>query len=72
MTLEGLLEQTQCPSRAFDLHARRGGPRTPSRATDANLDCAFVENALVAVFSSTRTYGPSGLVLVPAPRGNTP
>ena len=26
-------------------HARRGGPRTPSRKTDANLDCAFAENA---------------------------
>ena len=26
--------------------ARRGGPRTPSRTSDANLDCAFVENAL--------------------------
>ena len=26
--------------------ARRGGPRTPSTTTDANLDCAFVENAL--------------------------
>ena len=29
--------------------ARRGGPRTPSRTTDANLDCAFVENALLFV-----------------------
>ena len=27
-------------------HARRGGPRTPSTTADANLDCAFVENAL--------------------------
>ena len=26
--------------------ARRWGPRTPSTTTDANLDCAFVENAL--------------------------
>ena len=26
--------------------ARRRCPRTPSRTTDANLDCAFVENAL--------------------------
>ena len=26
--------------------ARRGGPRTPSTTTEANLDCAFVENAL--------------------------
>ena len=29
--------------------ARHRGPRTPSRTTDANLDCAFVENALVFV-----------------------
>ena len=28
--------------------ARRGGPRTPSPTTDANLDCAFVQNALVS------------------------
>ena len=27
--------------------ARRGGPRTSYRTTDANLDCAFVENALI-------------------------
>ena len=26
--------------------ARRKGPRTLSTTTDANLDCAFVENAL--------------------------
>ena len=26
--------------------ARRGGPRTPSTTPDANLDCAFLENAL--------------------------
>ena len=26
--------------------ARHEGPRTPSTTTDANLDCAFVENAL--------------------------
>ena len=30
-------------------HARPGGPRTPSKTADANLDCAFVENALVFV-----------------------
>ena len=29
--------------------ARRGGPRTPPTTTDANLDCAFVENLLVSV-----------------------
>ena len=28
---------------------RHGGPRTLLRTTDANLDCAFVENALVFV-----------------------
>ena len=28
--------------------ARRRGPRTPSKTTDANLGCAFVENALIA------------------------
>ena len=26
--------------------ARRKGPGTPSKTSDANLDCAFVENAL--------------------------
>ena len=26
--------------------ARHGGPRTLSTTTDANLDCAFIENAL--------------------------
>ena len=36
-------------------HSQVGGlgngcrPRTPSRTTDANLDCAFVENALLFV-----------------------
>ena len=29
--------------------ARRGGPRTQSTSTDANLDCAFVENALLYI-----------------------
>ena len=28
-------------------HARNRGPRTLSTTTDANLDCAFVENALI-------------------------
>ena len=32
--------------------ARRGGPRTLSRPTYANLDCAFVENALLFVVST--------------------
>ena len=31
------------------LHARPVGPKTPSRKTDAMLDCAIVENALVLV-----------------------
>ena len=30
--------------------ARRGGPRTPPETADANLDCAFVENALFTPF----------------------
>ena len=59
-TLEGLLELTRCPSWALDLprallpellrykdRTSCGGPRTPSNITDANLDCAFVENALL-------------------------
>ena len=29
--------------------ARRGGPRTLSRTTDANLDCAFFEIGLLSV-----------------------
>ena len=33
-------------TRTLSGHTRRGGPRTPSTATDANLDSAFVENAL--------------------------
>ena len=61
-TLEGLFELTPRPSRALDSPfvassdtwtppevclAKRPGPRTPSRTTDTNLDCALVENALV-------------------------
>ena len=34
--------------------ARRGGPRTPSRTTDANLDCTFVENTIVFIDSKIR------------------
>ena len=26
--------------------SRRGGPRTPSKTTNANLDCTFVKNTL--------------------------
>ena len=35
---------------------RRGGPRTPSRTTDANLDCVFVKNTslLRSVISSKK------------------
>ena len=29
--------------------SRRGGPRTLLTTTDANLDCAFVENPLVFI-----------------------
>ena len=39
--------------------ARRGGPRTPSRTTDANLDCPFVENALI--FVVPKNEGGAGL-----------
>ena len=36
-------------------------PRTRSRTTDANLDCAFVENALVFVVPKIgRTRAPFG------------
>ena len=65
-TLGGLFELTRCPSRALDLpraslpepqrimntvcRARRGGARTLLRTTDAKLDYAFVENALVFVY----------------------
>ena len=30
--------------------AKDGGPRTPSRTADANLDCVFFENALISLF----------------------
>ena len=36
--------------------ARPGGPRTPSTTTDANLDCVFVENAVV--FLDPKNGGP--------------
>ena len=36
--------------------ARRERPRTPPRTTDANLDCVFVENALV--FLDPKIGGP--------------
>ena len=54
-TIEGLFELTRCPSRALALprtcprekqghrqvcRAKRRGPRTLSKTTDANLDCA--------------------------------
>ena len=38
---------------------RRGGPRTPSGTTDSNLDCAFVDNAIV--FVVLKNGGPLGL-----------
>ena len=58
-TLVGLFELTRLSSRALGLlhrllpelqkhkdTARRGGPRTQSKTTNANLDCGFAENAL--------------------------
>ena len=59
--LKGFFEMTPCPLRALDLPStylaelqrncqvrrpKRKGPRTPLKTNDANLDCAFVENAL--------------------------
>ena len=39
--------------------ARCEGPRTQSRTTDANLDCVFVENALVFVVPNIgRAWAP--------------
>ena len=38
--------------------ARPGCPRTPSRTTDVNLDCAFVENVLVLVVLNIGGPGP--------------
>ena len=43
--------------------ARRGGPRTPSTSADANLHCAFVENAL----ASSSQQNIIELVTGPAP-----
>ena len=44
--------------------ARRRGPRTPSRTTDANLDSAFVKNAFVLnvlkVWGARAPMGPLG------------
>ena len=37
---------TEIQGRRQVCRARCGGPRAPSTTTDANLDCAFVENAL--------------------------
>ena len=37
----------------------RGGPRTPLGTTDPNLECAFVENAIVFVIPKIGT--PPGL-----------
>ena len=37
---------------------RRGGPRIPSRTTDTNPDCVFVENAPVFVVPSIRGARP--------------
>ena len=45
--------------------ARRGGPRTPSKTTDANLDCAFVENALYFTDPLEFTKKPEGPKIIP-------
>ena len=47
--------------------ARRGGPRTPSTTTDANLDCAFVENALFLPRSLTVKRQQNRIELVTRP-----
>ena len=39
-------ETTEIQGQCWVCRARRGGPRTPSTTTDANLDCAFVKNTL--------------------------
>ena len=44
---------------------RHGGPRSPSRTTDSNLVCAFVENALG--FAVPKTGGGAPLALVGPP-----
>ena len=44
--------------------SRRSGPRKQSTTTDANLDCAFVENALVFIVPKVgRARGPLGAPL---------
>ena len=45
--------------------ARRGGPRIPSTTTDANLDCAFVENALYFIDPLEFTKKPGGPKIIP-------
>ena len=46
---------------------KRGGPRTPSRTTDPNLDCAFVKNALVFVVWAIGVGDPLGPPLYDPP-----
>ena len=46
--------------------ARRGGPRTPSTTTDANLDCAFVENTLFYTYPRLKSQR-NRIVLVTRP-----
>ena len=43
--VQGKKDAVRCVALGVDSR----GLRTPSRATDANLDCVFVENALVLV-----------------------
>ena len=40
---------TEIQGHRQECSARREGPRTPSTTTDANLDCAFVENTLLYI-----------------------
>ena len=47
--------------------SRRGGPRTSSTTTDANLDCAFVENALFYTQSSIVKSQQNRIELVTGP-----
>ena len=45
--------------------AKRGGPRTTLKTTDANLDCAFVENALYFTDPLEFTKKPEGPKIIP-------
>ena len=52
--------------------ARHGGPKTPSITNFANLDCVFIENALLLVVPKIeRPHAPLGLPFTP-PLVNSP